>query len=316
MPIRNTGTLLENIVLLEALCTLSAQRTGVIEFANSFAMPPLAEWRDHRLDAGFSETDLRGLADGKRPHRGSYAELMWACLRQPAASPTTLGPSGALLCALLAARQRTPLRMWLNDLPAGHYGDALPSLGAMNESVREVLALEAAPENVVVACPTPYPLSLRSSAAASLGAVLAAWPGDSVARLGFLDPMRYRVTDPRAGETSSADHRLWLQLLAERCSGPVGSVHFTGHRDWATLPAEVAQMRADGIEEGYTSAVTASHAYYHVVVLVLHPRGEEAAHHLARGIAGSIESQWQAWSCAIRRRRPCTLNVVVGQSVD
>ena len=52
MPIRNMGTLLENLVLLEAFRLLSASSpSSPLEFANSFAMPPLAPWIDHSHDA-------------------------------------------------------------------------------------------------------------------------------------------------------------------------------------------------------------------------------------------------------------------------
>ena len=56
MPIRNTATLLENIVLVEAFRLLLelSEADRPIEFVNAFAMPPLSPWHDGNGDKGFS----------------------------------------------------------------------------------------------------------------------------------------------------------------------------------------------------------------------------------------------------------------------
>lgn len=312
MPIRNMGTLLENIVLVEAFRILTAEApTEVIEIANSFAMPPLAALREHPRDACFSADQMNALRAGDQPESDTYAGLLWACLQQPPEQPGTLGPSGMLLCAMLASGQGTPLRMWLNDIPEGHYGDALPALAAINDSVQKVLGLAHPPSNDVVACSVAYPSALKPPAPDNLEATLAAWPKDPQARLGFLDPMRYRLAGPKAGETSSADHRQWLSVLAGGFGRQVVAVHFTGHQNFLQLRSEVAQIRADGVAQGYTHAVTASHAHYHVVALLRDPSGEDATRATADALKTVIEEQWQAWCRAIGRKRACVLHVVV-----
>src|SRR5438309_480875 len=135
MPIRNMGTLLENIVLVEAMRLIHRDATPdyPIEFLNSFAMPPLSEWGAHPVASGFNAAHLTHLRTSPQPvPQDSYQGLLWSCLQQPPSNPGTRGPNGALLCALLAHHLRAPLRLWLNDIPNGHYGNALPDLAAIN----------------------------------------------------------------------------------------------------------------------------------------------------------------------------------------
>jgi len=69
MPIQNMGTLLENIVLVEAMRLLAQENQGnrPIDMLNSFAMPPLSEWRGHRTNHGFGMAQLRTLQAGPQP---------------------------------------------------------------------------------------------------------------------------------------------------------------------------------------------------------------------------------------------------------
>src|SRR4051812_679769 len=107
MPMRNMGTLLENVVLVEALrAMLEADQRSVAQFANAFAMPPLSEWREHALGRCFAREGHLLLAAGERPEPGTYADLMWHCLQHRGDA----GPNGALLCAALAAREGRRLR--------------------------------------------------------------------------------------------------------------------------------------------------------------------------------------------------------------
>jgi len=90
MPRLNYGTLLENIVVLEAT-RLSLDQIGGedrLALASAFAMPPLTQ-----------------------------------CWCRPAEEPNryTGGPNGALLAAMLAAQRRRAIRLWVND-DAGRYG--------------------------------------------------------------------------------------------------------------------------------------------------------------------------------------------------
>ncbi|MGB6175518.1 MAG: hypothetical protein WBF43_04075, partial [Methylocella sp.] len=61
MPIRNVGTLLENLVVTEAGLALLRKcchdRTP-FDFVNSFAMPPCSPWRPHHHDGGFDAATL------------------------------------------------------------------------------------------------------------------------------------------------------------------------------------------------------------------------------------------------------------------
>jgi hypothetical protein len=56
MPIRNVGTLLENLVVTEAglaLLRKCCHDRAPFDFVNSFAMPPCSPWRPNRQDSGF-----------------------------------------------------------------------------------------------------------------------------------------------------------------------------------------------------------------------------------------------------------------------
>jgi hypothetical protein len=77
----------------------------------------------------------------------AYRAMLWFCLQQPASEPGTVGPNGALLCTILAHQLGRPLRLWLNDIPDGHCGNALPGLEAIEVTVQRVLGLDAPPDN-------------------------------------------------------------------------------------------------------------------------------------------------------------------------
>jgi hypothetical protein len=63
MPILNNGTLLEYVVLVEACQQACASvSSGLpVEFANSFALPPLTPWIPHPIDYGFSQARFTAL---------------------------------------------------------------------------------------------------------------------------------------------------------------------------------------------------------------------------------------------------------------
>lgn len=301
MPIRNMGTLLENIVVAEAMRFFAcANPTHSVDFLNSFATPPLSIWANHNTDRGFSAAHLIALRTGPQlAPPESYQGMLWSCLQQPTAQPGTLGPNGALLCGLLAHHLRCPIRLWLNDIPNGHYGNALPSLTAINGVVQQVLALPAAPTSPVVVCAEPWPDAVSQPSATSLTNTLAAWTGPTYARVGFLDPMRYRINNGRAGETDSISHQQWLRLLATRNDCPVISVHFTGHNNWKLLRDEIQSMHNDGVMTGYPHTFVASHSYYHAVCNIRSPEGPEAAHELAVALQRMVQTAWNSWFQAI-----------------
>jgi hypothetical protein len=111
MPLRNHGTLLEQVVLLEVARLLFEQPgTEPVDFANSFALPLLSDWKKGTHDAQFDAKKL--LANVQQPGPvASYSQL----LASTCAPDAKQGPNGALLIALLARWLAIPLRMWLND---------------------------------------------------------------------------------------------------------------------------------------------------------------------------------------------------------
>ena len=305
MPIRNMGMLLENIVLVETMRLLAQQNQGnePVDFLNSFAMPPLSGWCTHTTDYGFGVAQLNALQAGPQPAPAdSYQGILWSCLQQPLGQPGTLGPNGALLCTMLAHQLTCPIRLWLNDIPNGHYGNALPGLGRINATVQQVLGLAAAPQSVFVVCGSPWPDCLAQPPGINLTDTLAAWGDNAHARLGFLDPMRYRVNNGEGGETDSASHQEWLRLLStEAC--PVISVHFTGHRNWNDLRPEVQHMHADGFANGYHHTLVARHGHYHAVCNIKTAQSSQAARTLAGNLQQMLEAAWGAWFQAIGRAR-------------
>jgi hypothetical protein len=302
MPIRNMGTLLENIVLVEAMRVLSQGNhiNAPIEFLNSFVMPPLSQWIDHATDYGISAAHLDALRQGQPPPLQTYQGLLYQCLQHPPEQPGTLGPNGALLSALLTCHAGARLRMWLNDIPQGHYPNTLPALAAIEVTVQAVGALPApwCCDHLVI-CETPWPGSLVAPAPNNLTATLQAWGATAHARLGYLDPNRYRILNGQGPETDSSSHRTWLALLATGTPRPVISVHFTAHRNYTELRPEVQQLHADGVAEGYQRTLMTSHSYYHTVCNIRHPDGEAAAHQLATELQAAVQSAWAGWFAAI-----------------
>lgn len=313
MPIRNMGTLLENVVLVEAFRLLAINQDGnnPIDFFNSFAMPPLSDWQNNAVNACFSGAQLQVLqAAGQPATNHSYQGMMWACLQQPANQPGTQGPNGALLCALLAHHMNRPIRMWLNDIPIGHYGNAIPALARISTSVQTILGLAIAPTNQVITCDHPFPSSLIPPAQNNLTNILNMWGNNAHARLGFLDPMRYRINNANANETDSINHQHWLSLLINGFKNPVMSVHFTGNRNWPQLRNEINAMHDDCINTGYLHSVIANYAHYHVVTCIYHPNGQPATHQLALDLCHAIRQAWNNW-CNTINHAPCALNTCI-----
>jgi hypothetical protein len=311
MPIRNMGTLLENVVVVEAMRLLSrgSGESAPVDFLNSFAMPPLSGWCAHRTDYGFSAAQLNALQAGPPPGpSSSYQALLWLCLQQPFDLPGTLGPNGALLCAMLAQLDSYPVRFWLNDVPDGHYGNALPGLAAINETAQRVTGATRPPQNAVITCNAPWP-----GCQASLKDTAALWTSGSRGRLGFLDPMRYRVSRAAGGETDSESHESWLGHLAGGVTCPVISVHFTGHSDWPSLRPEIQHMHSDGHKAGYSHTLVARHSYYHVVCNIRSSQGVGASGAIANELRSLLQKAWRSWFVTIRRAPDdLTIDIIEG----
>jgi hypothetical protein len=203
-----------------------------------------------------------------------------------------------------------PLRLWLNDVPSGHYGNALPALADLNAVVQEVLSLPALPTFTIATCDAGYPASLEPGIADGLHAHFAKWGANARGRLGYLDPMRYRIRNPQAGETSSTDHLAWLRLLSNGFSRPAMSVHFTGHRNWVNLRPEVTRMHHDGVTAGFPHSLTGSHKHYHVVVNI-RCSTDATALELAHRLQQAVDAAWTHWAAAVGTDTPNKLTLVV-----
>lgn len=94
MPIQNIGTLLENIVLVEAARVLISQTHERLALVNAFAMPPLGSWRDgtkYEYQVGFADQVLERVVTLPTARPTSYIALLWRCLQHDRAQ----GPNGA-----------------------------------------------------------------------------------------------------------------------------------------------------------------------------------------------------------------------------
>lgn len=303
MPIRNVGTLLENIVLAEAARLLIGQATDScrLEFVNAFAMPPLTQWTgtddspQHPHDYNFSPDILSGLAGSDQELTpGGYPNLLRRCLRH-----SGQGPNGAVLVGMLAALAGVETKLWLNDRPDAdpdaHYPNAITELRGLPGLVGTLLSTKADRLDVEV-CDTEYPDSL-----ADMRETVAAWnaiAGRKV-RLGFLDPMKYSVENPEPNYTSSEDHQRWLKQLAMGNPETVVSVHFTWSQNGPVLSHELYMMSRDRVKARFPVSLEFRHSGYAVVVLV------RADLNAARGMAASLEtavaSAWLDWHTIVGR---------------
>ncbi len=299
MPIQNMGTLLENIALCEAFALLddTSESGKPIAFANSFAMPALTKWKNHATQSGFRTAHLQSVAS--QPNVASdhaHLSAMRRCLR----SSLTKGPNGALLISVLAMRKGRELALWLNDVKNSHYGDAMPSLSNIEYITNCILRTPITNDWQTVVSDEAYPGSLGFG---GLFRFIRQPQNQGIARIGYLDPMRYRTSAPQSGETSSRDHRQWLKILASATSEPVISVHFTGHRDWPSLREGIQSMVRDSTVAGYSQVLVASHSQYHVVTSIKAPR-PSAAKRLVLELKERIFISWKAWANAIGRKNP------------
>ncbi len=305
MPIQNVGTLLENIVVTEAafsLLPICTDGGGPVEFLNAFAMPPFSEWRPHRQNAGFDPAVLdrvrsTDLANGIV----NFAALFRACLLSNPGS----GPSSAMLVGGAARLSGCRCRMWLNDIPDGHYGNAVPALQEIDKLIAAAFTsgdAEVAPLEVVVS-DSSYPDSLSH-----LSCTLDRWSvlGEAASRLAFLDPLRYRIRDRLPAETSSEDHRRWLRLVA--FDQPTLAVHFTGHRDHPSLENELGSLHDDAKSEGYSATRAFKREHYVVFVAV---RGSQSVtgEALANAVEERTRTTWADWCHSYTRFRNSDLRV-------
>jgi hypothetical protein len=311
MPIQNIGTLLENIVLLEAARALMSCTQGRLALLNAFTMPPLGPWREaakYEYQGGFSDAILDHVAAIGTPAADSYVAFLQRCLRYD----RTLGPSGALLVALMGHAAGRKMEMWLNDLadPHSHYPG---TVGGLQDFLGTLATLGTAgsTSDRPRVCTVPYPLSLEEMTT-SLSEMAEAPLGGL---LGFLDPNCYN-RDVRDGpQTSSKDHREWLERLS-RAAVPTLAVHFTSKRDTPTLLADVGALHVDGQDAGYSRSRAFKHSTYVVSVNAFHPSGVDAAQELLVALSDGVVGAWKVWyRDAVRRSRgPAALGTFIDGS--
>ena len=297
MPIRNMGTLLENVALLSAarVALEIAPRTAPIAFASAFAMPPVSAWKPHGTDYHFTERMLADVQlDGAFSESSSYRAILGDVLRAHGG----LGPSGALLVGMLAQRQAKPFRMWLNDSGSEEFYpgtlDGLRDFARFFPGDKEHAPLKSE----VAVCSAPYPESL-----VNLSQWLESVHGPDLgprARLGFLDPLKYTASSRGPAETSSPDHRQWLRTLREGDPTYAFSVHFSGNRDSASRAVEMRSMEEDSSAEGY-SFIERGHANYSSTISVYARDGRDEAASLARRVAEGLTNEWEAWAQSVAK---------------
>ena len=220
-------------------------------------------------------------------------------LRACVSHDASVGPSGALLLAMLSCRSARPLRMWVNDLPdedvrqQNHYGNAMAGLRTLNSILKQLCSNAQCGLDCRI-CDNPYPDSLTH-----LKQTVADWarvspPG---ARLGYLDPMKYSVKKNAFNQTCSDDHKQWLRIIDDKIDCPVMSVHFTGNpRGPEALSHELHSMFMDGVGRKF-EVLEFRHGNYAAVVHV--KSGTHSQRDLIDRLENGVEESWKAWFKAV-----------------
>lgn len=297
MPFQNTGTLLENLTLVEAArlaFKVTSATSGPVDLANAFAMPPLTVWRRAEKYAArsplFTIGQLNAVAE--EPPSGSlssYRALLHRCLRYD----RTHGPNGTLLVALLALHHERTLRVWVEDVATdnAHYGPTIPQLEALGTYASTISGAGRSPFAQIAATDTPYPDCISE-----LQNQLHRWMQEQPAevRIGYLDPNSYSPSSKSGPHTSSADHRQWLAALVHRHDGWAVSVHFSSNRDPEALQRSLDHMRADADAEGYHLSRSYRHQAHSTTVSVRAPAEAEAVRY-AEQLDQALQSGWMRW---------------------
>lgn len=295
MPFQNTGTLLENLTLVEAARLMFEATSGPVDLASAFAMPPLTVWRRAEKYASdsplFTIAQLNAVAATPSPDAPeSYLALLRRCLRHD----RTRGPNGVLLVALLALHRSRTVRAWVEDVGSGsaHYGPTVPALEALGTYASTIGTSDHSPFSQLTATSTPYP-----DCTSELRAQLRQWRQTQPAqgRIGYLDPNSYRP-EPKSGpHTSSPDHRQWLEALVhDHDSGWVVSVHFSSNRDKNARQHGLAHMHADAHAAGYHLSHSYRHQAHSTTVSIRGPV-EPDARRYARNLDRALKAGWMQW---------------------
>lgn len=286
MPKLNAGTLLENLVLVEAADLLLGVAETAAEdllFANAFAMPPVSTWSG--TGAGFSDDDLDRVSETRDVNVGRYAELLRTVLRLD----PSRGPNGAVLVGQTAARRGRRVRMWLNDIEGStHYANVPAELERLEEVLTAVGAPDALAEKAKVCGKLPFPLSMIS---------LKEWLTERrvgvAPMLGYLDPDAYTLTRRADACTNAESHRAWLRAL--RSAAPSFAVHFMANQTAALRRKLISGMEDDAAAAGWAHRVTFEYGNY--CVFVASSRAE-----LAAALEATTQDAWTKWRGIVAKR--------------
>jgi len=310
MPRANEGTLLENVVLVEvARLVLEQTPNGaIVEFVNSFVMPPLSQWNSKSSDRGMTGTALERITN-MDILGSSYTALMKLVL-QPDRSK---GPSGALLFCLLAAMEQRTARFWLNDLDDDNAQLRYPDETSRFDHVPQVasqLLNQSLEDFAVSSVGQPFPQSLNV-----LQAQLTNWnqEGKAAARIGYLDPDFY-APNGRADDSPQTDSdsvRRYLQLLKNNFVGPVVSAHFTCNQMGSELQKQVLGLLRDGTAEGFNCCVF---SHRHFAVVIHHANWPTTS---INEIETRVRDSWSEWGrLALNRPKPYMLHFTCNGTVQ
>jgi hypothetical protein len=291
MPIQNVGTLLENLVVTEAaraVVDLCRDQDTPFEFLSAFAMPPRSRWVPHKQNPGFDDavldkvrdTDNLALPDAAYPtfYRRIYGQTarrarMRHCLSLCFGRYPTSVQNVAKRSPQWPLRRRNSAAA--ADSRIGYIGLCANSIAVDRLDVR--------------VSDIAYPDSL-----ADLVDALKEWDGvaRAGARLGFLDPMRYRIHGRQNAETSSEDHRRWLAQLA--FEGHTVAVQFTGHSDNPSLERELCALHEDSLAEGYLTSRCFKRQHY-AVFFARHCAIPEESEKMAADLEHRVQRAWNSW---------------------
>jgi len=289
MPIRNVGTLLENLVVTETAGHLLGNLGGKrLFFASAFAMPPLSRWVTHGQCAGFSAEDLAAA------HRCLNKSFHMEIFDKVYQREHRRGPNAVLLVGLAATELGAPLTVWANDIPDGCYGDAIPALWDAKEVISELSGSPPRGFEITVSS-DDFPESLGH-----LEAELNRSRNRAEAVLGFLDPMRYRTEEIGGPYTGPSGHGRWLSVLARHPQAV--TVHFTGNCDTRSRGKELESMRGDLEGAGFKFWVEFRRQHY-VVSVAARRKSTVLA------LECRIIESWKRWCGGVRRIRVPTLRV-------
>jgi len=303
MPKANIGSLLENIVLFEAIKLLIAYKSvAVVDFINPFAMPPLSNWSD-ATDHSLSE-NTRKRVWYQLKKESEIAKLFEKLYDHD----KDLGPSGSLLAALLLKQNELTGRFWLNDLPSDdqylRYPDPPVDLGDVESAACKILKREKPADwwDIEI-CREPFPDSLTQ-----LKNTLQTWNRSNGAqiRIGYLDPDSYTTNDPNPeqAQTDRESVKSFLQHLSQDFEGEIACVKYLYGTTTERRHELTKDLRTVGAETSYefTSFGSGNH------MAVVHYKGNQE--NFFEGLTQAVRGTWHDWTKYVQHRvKPYELQI-------